>query len=85
MLSVDLIEYDLQPEGERLVDRLIPERVLEKARKHKADSSPSVPMTSVVGAPQELASDGLGLDATLQAKNGGDSQRHFAPPLDRTL
>ena len=32
MLSVDLIEYDLQPEGERLVDRPTPEGGVEKGK-----------------------------------------------------
>ena len=80
MLSVDLIEYDLQPEGERLVDRPTPEGVVEKARKPKAASSPSVPTTSIVSTPQKVAEDGLGRDVTLQAKNDGDLQRDFAPP-----
>ena len=43
MLSVDLIEYDLQPEGERLVDRPNPEGGDEKA--HKRKQSDKVPAT----------------------------------------
>lgn len=80
MLSVDLIEYDLQPEGERLVDRPTPEGGIEKAHKLKAASSPSVPMASIVSAPQKVAGEGLGLGVALRAKNDGDLQRNFAPP-----
>ena len=80
MLSVDLIEYDLQPEDERLVDRPTPEGGVEKAHKLKAASSPSVPMASIVSAPQKVAGEGLGLGVALRAKNDGDLQRNFAPP-----
>lgn len=80
MLSVDLIEYDLQPEGERLVDRPTREGMAEKASKHKAASSTSVPTTSIVSGPQKVAEGRLDLGVRLQAKNYRDLQRNFAPP-----
>jgi len=80
MLSVDLIEYDLQPESERFVNRPTPEADVEKAHKRKAVSSPSAPMASNVSAPQKVAGDGLGFSVTLRAKNDRDLQRNFAPP-----
>jgi len=80
-LSIDLIEYDPQLEGERLMDRPISEEVV---REPKASSSPSVPTASIVSTPQQVARNGLGLDAMLQAKNDGDVQRDFAPRIDPT-
>lgn len=80
MLSVDLIEYDLQPEGERLVDRPTREGMAEKASKRKAASSTSVPTTSIVSAPQKVAEGRPDLGVRLQAKNYRDLQRNFAPP-----
>ena len=78
-LSVDLIEYDPQPEGERLADRPIPEAVVEKARERKASSGRSVSTASIVEVPRKSAGD-MHLDVTLQDETDLAAKRDFSPP-----
>jgi len=82
-LSVDLIEYDPQPEQDRLSDRPIPEAV-------SVADSPSTPPTrlhtrtsvssaSVVSAPDAGAVDDL-LDVTLAGDAPLPNARPYAAP-----
>lgn len=79
-LSVDLIEYNPQPPPERLSDRPIPKRIVEKRQQADIARAASLSTASVVDAEPEVRKTDLEL--TLEQN---DERREFAPPAPYSL
>ena len=83
-LSVDLIEYDPQPEVERLSDRPIPKAVTEKAAAKRTGqkTAPTVSGASVVepGTTSFAPAPAADLELQLGGEDGSERMREFAPP-----
>ena len=80
-LSVDLIEYEPQPEAERLSDRPMPARVIEKSpAARRTPSARSVSGSSVVETGANEMAPSQEIELQLEGGTERDSAREFAPP-----
>ncbi len=82
-LSVDLIEYDPQPEQESLRDRPIPVAVIEKAQDRTVHSEATDSSTSVASTTTTAAAQNSVLDVALAGDTPLVGGSQFAAPMPR--